>query len=70
MYTSRYLNFTVCTKSVHKIQNFHKYVPSAIAILQLRTKTINTNRTGKKCLILRNNMHSLLLMVSLEIHLV
>lgn len=30
-------------KSVHRIRNFHKYVLSAIAILQLRTKTIDTD---------------------------
>ena len=43
MYTSRYLISRYVRKSVHRIQNFHKYVLSAIAILQLCTKTIDTN---------------------------
>lgn len=83
MYTSGYLNFTVCTQK--RAQNtelpqIRSKCNCNFTIMyenhQHRYKILyryrrSLDRTSKKCLILRINMHSLLLMVPLEtIHLV
>lgn len=82
MYTSEYLNFTVCTQkraqNTELPQIFSKcncnftitYENHQHRYILYRYRR-SLDRTGKKCLILRINMHSLLLMVLLEtIHLV
>lgn len=78
MYTSRYLNFTVCTQKRAQNTEFSQIRSKCNCDVTITYKNRqhqykilyryrrSLDRTDKKCLILRSNMHSLLLIVPLE----